>query len=58
MPFKKNVFLLGAGASADAGAPLMWNFLKVASGLMRDPRCGRSRSLMEMRTAWLLSIAA
>lgn len=40
MPFKKNVFLLGAGASADAGAPLMWNFLKRASELMRDPRSG------------------
>lgn len=37
MPFKKNVFLLGAGASADAGAPLMWNFLQAAWSLMRDP---------------------
>lgn len=28
MPFRKNVYILGAGASADAGAPLMDTFLR------------------------------
>lgn len=30
------VFILGAGASHTCGAPLMWNFLDVASDLMRS----------------------
>lgn len=32
---KENVFILGAGASADSGGPLMKNFLDVAEDLYR-----------------------
>lgn len=35
MPAKENVIILGAGASADAGAPLMNNFIDVAEQLLR-----------------------
>jgi len=38
MPFKRNAFILGAGASADAGAPLVSDFLDVARSLFQDPR--------------------
>jgi hypothetical protein len=31
-----SVFILGAGASMQAGAPLMWNFLDVAENLLRS----------------------
>lgn len=36
----KHVFVLGAGASAAAGAPLMWNFLDVAEDLRRTSQSG------------------
>jgi NAD-dependent SIR2 family protein deacetylase len=35
--FDRNVYLLGAGFSAAAGAPLIHNFLDVASALWEDP---------------------
>src|SRR6266498_2198661 len=34
VPFRKNVFLLGAGASAHTGAPVMCNFLSSAQSLL------------------------
>jgi hypothetical protein len=37
VPFRKNVFVLGAGASADAGAPLLRDFLDKARELMGNP---------------------
>jgi NAD-dependent SIR2 family protein deacetylase len=36
-PFDRNVYILGAGFSAAAGAPLIHNFLDVASALWEDP---------------------
>jgi hypothetical protein len=40
----ETVFILGAGASVGAGAPLMSNFLDVAEDLMHDRRGGVSRA--------------
>ncbi len=36
-PFDRNVYILGAGFSAAAGAPLINNFLDVAASLWEDP---------------------
>jgi hypothetical protein len=36
--FRKNVYILGAGFSAGAGAPVMWNFIEQAKLLREDPR--------------------
>ena len=41
------VFILGAGASKQAGAPLMANFLDVATDLLRANRIGESRERFE-----------
>jgi hypothetical protein len=38
MPYRKNVYILGAGASAEAGAPVLRDFLDRAQGLYLDPR--------------------
>ncbi len=38
--FRKNVFILGAGFSANAGAPVMWNFIEQAKQLRDDQRLG------------------
>jgi hypothetical protein len=38
MPYNKNVFVLGAGASEDAGAPLLSDFLRRARDLVDDTR--------------------
>jgi len=38
--FRKNVFILGAGFSANAGAPVMWNFIERAKQLRDDQRLG------------------
>src|SRR5207253_500176 len=41
MPEKlKSIFILGAGASRQAGAPLMSDFLDVATALRRSGRAG------------------
>jgi NAD-dependent SIR2 family protein deacetylase len=40
MPFRKNVFVLGAGFSADAGAPVMHDFLPTAKHLLDDDNSG------------------
>ena len=37
MPFRKNVFILGAGFSAEAGAPVVRNFFENAMELWKDP---------------------
>lgn len=37
MLFRKNVFVLGAGFSAGAGAPIMRNFMQVAKDLLENP---------------------
>jgi hypothetical protein len=37
------VFILGAGASKQAGAPLMANFLDVSTDLLRANRVGESK---------------
>jgi hypothetical protein len=42
MSFRKNVYVLGAGFSADAGAPLMNNFFSRARNLKDDPGSGLS----------------
>ena len=44
MPFRKNVFILGAGFSADSGAPVMGDFLQRAKQLREDPHSGLSES--------------
>jgi NAD-dependent SIR2 family protein deacetylase len=36
--FRKNVFILGAGFSANAGAPVMWDFIEHAKQLRDDHR--------------------
>jgi hypothetical protein len=36
--FRKNVFILGAGFSANAGAPVMWDFIARAKELRDDQR--------------------
>jgi hypothetical protein len=41
------VFILGAGASKQAGAPLMANFLDVANDLLRTSRVNESKSSFE-----------
>jgi NAD-dependent SIR2 family protein deacetylase len=38
--FRKNVYILGAGFSANAGAPVMRNFVEHAKLLRDDPRLG------------------
>ena len=40
MSFRKNVFVLGAGFSADAGAPVMREFFAQARNLRDDPSSG------------------
>jgi hypothetical protein len=40
MSFRKNVYLLGAGFSADAGAPLMKDFFSKARNLRDEPGSG------------------
>lgn len=40
MLFRKNVFILGAGFSADAGAPVMSNFLQKARQLLDNRESG------------------
>src|SRR5713226_7076083 len=40
MPYLRNVFVLGAGFSADAGAPVMSNFLQKSKQLLDDPQSG------------------
>lgn len=35
MPMSRNVFILGAGASAQAGAPLMTTFIGTAQDILR-----------------------
>lgn len=40
MPYRKNVFILGAGASAAAGAPVMREFLPRARDIALNPRSG------------------
>ena len=40
--FRKNVYILGAGFSANAGAPVMWNFIEQAKLLRDDARLGLS----------------
>jgi hypothetical protein len=40
MPYNRNVFILGAGASADAGAPLLRSFLGRARDLVDDASSG------------------
>jgi NAD-dependent SIR2 family protein deacetylase len=47
MAYDKNVYILGAGASADAGAPLMWNFLRKARELLDNPKSGLSQDARE-----------
>lgn len=37
MPFRKNVFIVGAGFSAESGAPVIRNFYERAMELWRDP---------------------
>ena len=44
MSFRRNVFILGAGFSAGAGAPLMSNFLDTARELNENPRSPLSES--------------
>lgn len=38
MPYRKNVFLIGAGASRHANAPLMANFLEAAESILNTGR--------------------
>lgn len=40
MLFHKNVFILGAGFSVDAGAPVMSNFLQKARQLLDNRESG------------------
>jgi NAD-dependent SIR2 family protein deacetylase len=40
--FRKNVYILGAGFSANAGAPVMWDFIERAKLLRDDARLGLS----------------
>jgi len=40
MAYDKNVFILGAGASVEAGAPILNDFLKRARELLDNPRSG------------------
>ncbi len=37
MPFRKNVFIVGAGFSAEAGTPVVQNFFEKAMELWKDP---------------------
>src|SRR6185437_11778482 len=37
MPFRRNVFIVGAGFSAEAGAPVVSNFFGRAMELYKDP---------------------
>ncbi len=43
MSFRKNVYVLGAGFSADAGAPLMNDFFSRARNLRDDPSSGLAK---------------
>lgn len=40
MPFRRNVFIVGAGFSAEAGAPVVSNFFSSAMELYKDPTSG------------------
>lgn len=56
MSYRKNVFLLGAGASMHAGAPVMKDFLQVAEdiageGLLSDEETRRLRSVFDFRAS-------
>ena len=44
----KTLFILGAGASKEAGAPLMSNFLDVAEILLAEGRCGANQTDFEL----------
>jgi hypothetical protein len=41
------VFVLGAGASVESGAPVMTNFLDVAEDLLRSDQCGDDKASFE-----------
>jgi len=56
MPNRKNVFLIGAGASAHTGAPVMGNFLQSAlnlldSGVLTDEDARRFKRIISYRNA-------
>ncbi len=40
MLFRSNVFILGAGFSADSGVPVMRNFMQAAKDLLENPESG------------------
>ena len=44
----KYVFILGAGASVAAGAPLMKDFLDVAEGLHKEDKCGNASEYFDL----------
>src|SRR5713226_4039849 len=48
MSFRKNVYVLGAGFSADAGAPVMNNFFSRARDLKDNPSSGLAQSEREI----------
>lgn len=43
MPFRRNVFIVGAGFSAEAGAPVVSTFFDQAMELYKDPDSGLTR---------------
>jgi hypothetical protein len=45
MAYDKSVFILGAGASVPAGAPVLNDFLKKARELLDNPICINLRTL-------------
>lgn len=48
MSFRKNVFVLGAGFSADAGPPVMKEFFTQARNLRDDPNSGLNKEDKEI----------
>jgi hypothetical protein len=44
----QTVFVLGAGASRDAGGPLMFDFLDIAERLMRSDEVGDAKASFEL----------
>ena len=42
------VFVLGAGASREAGAPLMKDFIDTAESMLRSENCGHERPAFEL----------
>jgi hypothetical protein len=48
MSFRRNVYVLGAGFSADAGAPVMSNFFSRARDLKDNPSSGLAQSEREI----------